>query len=228
MERIIGFLQSRSTLFVSGLIGLGVVAVLLVLVLPAILRPPAELGPDYDIFNERMAGSTIEPDQDNLVELAESGVAVFIPANSIRDRGQFLLKERRADLVPFRNSGDYSRELAIDLLFVNPEGNVQTSYPLNDKLLLCFNLDPVQQAESSRYNVQVFDEQVEPPEWLELVAAPGWQADQVCGLVEHLSLFALARSSEGEPEAPSKSVATPDPAITVIPPELYQPPELEQ
>ena len=134
MDRLTRFLSSRNSLFITGLLALAIMAVVMVLVLPAILRPPAELGPAYDVFNERMAGSTIEPDKNSLIELPESGVSAFIPANSIQEAGQILIKERREDLVPYRITEDFIREQAVDLLFVNREGSVQVSYPLREKI----------------------------------------------------------------------------------------------
>jgi len=207
-----------------------VALVFAILVIPPLLRPPQETGPGYDVFAAELASSTVEPDQDQLVGLPHLGIAAFIPGGAFGGGGQVILKERRADLVPIQQDAGYVRGPAVDLIFITSGGEVLESVVLMQPVLLCFHLAPdqwaAQQTDPGTYRVEAFDESMTPPEWHPLTPAPGWDPEQVCGLVEHLSLFGLSRNMGAAELEESKAAPTPLPAITVIPPELYSPAEL--
>ncbi len=144
-----------------------------------------------------------------------------------------IMKERRPELVPVRTDGTYSRQLAVDFLFLAPDGSVLTNVSLLNPVLLCFQLTEDQtdarEDDPSAIVVQYFDENVDPAEWLTLPPRAGWEGNQLCAELEHLSLFALATKAVllDALDLKGAASATP-PAISEPAPELYVPPEIEK
>lgn len=228
MNSVLSFLgRYRYWLMGAGFV-LVSLAVFAVLVIPPLIDPPPEVGPGYDVFGgELTASTTVEPGKDQLIQLDQGLVAAFIPKDTFGGAGRLILKERRADLVPVRESRSRARELAVDMLFLTPDGEVLSNINLVQPILLCFQLTPEQAdqqaADPTSYEVQHYAEYIQPPEWLTLPGQPGWQEGQLCAEVEHLSLFALARKVALEEVSQSKTIASPTPRLTVVAPELYEP-----
>lgn len=211
-------------------IALGVFVVLIVLVVPPLLLSPPSLGEPYDPFLLNQASTTLEPGKDHLVETQDGRVAVFIPKGAHTGSGQFMVRVREPQLVPARLEGNYQRQLAVDLMFFSGEGSPLQGEQLPEAVLLCFRLSHEQRAvhQSSPwlFAVQRFAEETAPPSWQDIAQAPGWEPGHLCGLVEHLSLFALAQHFDVlDPSASGKELATPE--ITVFPLRPYAVPTPE-
>jgi hypothetical protein len=190
-------------------------AVVVVLALPSLARPPAVGTEPYDFFSLSDSSELLDPAVDHLVESADGRVAVYIPQGANLGPGQFLILERRPEFIPFRVEGSAERLNAVDLIILRPDGELDGNPVFQESILLCFFLLDEQVEDlkdgSASFVVQNYIESIGGAAWSELEASPGWQEGQVCSALKHLSLYALTRiGAEGETPIPA---STPEDAL---------------
>lgn len=214
-----------------GLVGgaLAAVALFVAMVIPPLLEPPpATSGPGYDVLALGEAVVTLEAGQEQLAVTQDGRVAVYIPQGAMPVSGRLIVRARRPELVPLRVQGSTERLLAVDLLLVLPDGDIETSVPFAAPALLCFSLRPEERAllDSSpgALTVSRYEETAEEPRWVDLPQAPGWQEGQLCAALEHLSLFALTLHRDALAPGADLPTATPVIELTAVPPDVYVPP----
>ncbi len=221
-------MASYQLVIVGGLVLVGAAIAFVLLVVPALMDGPPDVGPGYDLFDDPYVSAPVEPGRDQAVELSGLGVTLFIPSGAFHEAGQMILKERRPDLIPDRWGSDYIRVKAVDILFMDGEGRPLSSATAEEPMLLCFEMTPEQWAAKS-VDAESVVLQTRPTqdavasEWQTLTTAHGWQPNQLCSLIEHFSLFALAQRNDSAVDEGQKGAPSPSPSPTPL--QLYSPPE---
>lgn len=207
----------------------GVVAIAItvtILLLPPLLSPPPEPGPIYDLFDYGELSASLDPGIDRLLETHDGQVALYVPVGAYAGAGTMVIQPRDSQFVPLSAEGPVERIRAVDLLILDLDGNLVEAPHFEVELLLCFRLSielqTMRQADGGSLGVQRFDEG--QLNWLDLSTGPGWDHDQICATIDHLSIFAL-RITHPEAEA----TATVGPKVgatsTPFPLEIYTFPE---
>jgi hypothetical protein len=191
---------------IVGFAALSLLAAIVVLALPSLGSPPADLADPYEVFSLGDSSEILDPSTDHLVQSADDRVAVYIPQGADLGPGQFLILERKAEFIPGRLEPGRIRLHAVDLLVVRPDGELDGDVAFDASLLLCFQLDPEEQKDLEQgghtYSVQRYLESGGTAAWQTLDPAPGWQGGQVCSTLNHISLYALVREGSAT-ETPS-------------------------
>lgn len=206
----------------SGLIAvlfiLALVIGALVLLVPPLLSPPPTPGPVYQLFNFGEVSTLLDPGRDQLLELRNRQAALYVPVGAYPSVGTLVMQPRDLEFVPIQSDARNERLMAIDLLILDPNGEIVDRPAFDSDLLLCFRLTEELQAMRSErtesVTVQQFDEQ--ELVWQDIPTGPGWEHDQICATIEHLSIFALtvvqpAESDEPEAELKVAPTSTPEP-----------------
>lgn len=219
---------SYQLVIVGGLVLVVAVVAFVLLVIPALMDGPPDIGPGYELFDDPYVSTTVEPGRNQAIELSGVGISLFIPAGAFSEPGQIILKERRPDLIPDRWGNDYIRVKAVDILFMDGEGRSLSSAPLDESVLLCFDMTPEQWAASSvdpdSMVLQAHHSGEGSSQWKTVSTAPGWKPNQLCSMIERFSLFALAQRNDEAPGEGQKVVPSPSPNPTQTPLQLYSPP----
>jgi len=212
-RRIPGFIRWG----VVGLGGLAFLVVVIVLALPSLAKPPANISDPYEVFSLGDSSEMLDPGRDHLVLSADERVGVYIPTGADLGPGQFLILERRAEFIPGRVDQDLTRLYAVDLLVVRPDGELDGSVGFDSSILLCFQLDAEEESNQlggeAEYFLQRYTETSGSAAWITLQAAPGWEENQVCSALSHLSLYALVRRVAVSDNATPVATATSQDAL---------------
>ena len=197
-----------------GIFGLAAVAAVFLLLLPTLVAPPPSQAPAYDMFSSGEVSANVDPAQDLLLISEDGQVALRIPVGSAPAIGALIMQPRNYELIPARAEGPIERIRAVDILMLDANGEIVRSPEFDPQLLLCFRLSPeLQKARdtgSQSVMIHRFDETPEILEWDNLAVVPGWESDQICATLDHLSILALAVDFGAEPTAtPRHDQATP-------------------
>jgi hypothetical protein len=169
-------------------------AVVGILTLPVLFSPPVE-GPSDGTIDVG-ASTDLDPSHSHLAETRDRSIAVFVPEQAFPAGGRLILQPRRPELIPDRISNRIERVLAVDLLVIDAAGEVVSDVTFNASPILCFRPNEyyrtMAEAGQSEIFVQRYDEGQIPVAWVKLDLVMGWEGDQVCAGLDHLSLFALA------------------------------------
>jgi hypothetical protein len=168
---------------------------IILLALPTLFFPPSELASPYELFSLAQVSEELDPERDHLVTALEGDVELYIPEGVDLGAGSLVILPRQDDFVPQRVETTEFRKYAVDIFLVRPNGDLVNSIAFDQSLLLCFTLDDLDQADRTdniaKYHVQRFEEEAALSKWSSLDPVPGWREDQSCGLLNHLSLYAL-------------------------------------
>jgi hypothetical protein len=172
-----------------------VIAVIGVLTLPVLLSPPHD-GPSDGSFDDVGASTDLDPSRSHLTETRDRSISVFVPEQAFPSGGRLILQPRRPELIPDRIRDRIERVLAVDLLVIDAGGEVVSDAAFQASPILCFRPNEYYQAMAdagqSDILVQYFDDGQIPGVWMDMNLITGWEGDQVCTSLDHLSLFALA------------------------------------
>lgn len=200
----------------------------LILLLPPLLSPPPEPGPIYDLFEYGEVSAPLDPGVDRLLQTDDQQVALYVPVGAYAGSGTIVLQPRDLQFVPLRVEGSLERVRAVDLLIVDPQGNLVESPSFDVELLLCFKLTDEQQAfqeqDPQSIGIQHFDETA--LNWSDLATGPGWEHEQICATIDHFSMFALTVNYPEAEQTPTPTVGPKvGPTSTPAPVEIYTFPE---
>ena len=189
--------------FVISILPLVLVGVFVVLALPSLLAPPPGAAIPYEVFTFGESSVKLDPSTDHLIISEDQKVGLYIPIGIELGAGEMVMLPRKLDFVPSVNNEVTERLSAIDLFVVRPDGEVMTTTAVNGSILLCFALtsEQVEQEEQNlaTYFIERYDDAQDPPNWIALPPAVGWQEGQACAALDHLSLFALSKRRLTEP-----------------------------
>ena len=165
------------------------------LTLPVLFSPPIE-GPSDGSNDDGGASTDLDPSRSHLVEMQDGSIAVFVPVQAFPAGGRLILQPRRSELIPDRISDQVERVLAVDVLVLDAGGEVVSNASFDIAPILCFRPNEYYRTMAEAGQSEIFvqryaDEQI-PGSWVDLNHVMGWEGDQVCAGLDHLSLFALA------------------------------------
>lgn len=208
------------------IVAAAVVAAVLLLLLPPLLSPPPEPGPIYDLFEFGEISAPLDPGVDRLLETDDGQVSLYVPVGAYGGSGTMVLQPRGVEFVPLSVEEQVERIMAVDLMIVDNQGVLVESPTFDVELLLCFRLSEQLQArrqdDLESVGIQRFDE--DSLAWLDLHTGPGWDPDQICGTIDHLSIFALTIRHPEPTQTPTPQVKE-GPTGTPPPLEIYSFPE---
>jgi hypothetical protein len=138
------------------------------------------------------------PGQDMTIQV--SNVVVFVPKNATTLEGRFSVIKRESNLLSATGGSEWHRPLVINIEYLNSGGIPYREVDFASPVQICFKLTNEQWRDYNKrpqdYLVQFFAEDQNPPRWENLVMVSDTEKFQLCGLTNHLSLFALAIWSE--------------------------------
>ncbi len=179
-----------------GLFGIAAGAAFLLLLLPALLAPPPSQAPAYDMFSSGEVTTKVDPARDRLLVSEDGQVALHVPIGAVPVIGTLVMQPRDYNLIPIREEGSIERIRAVDILMLDANGEIVQSPTFDPELLLCFrlsaDLQKARDADSHSVMIQRFDERPQVLKWEDLAVGPGWDSDQICSTLTHLSILALA------------------------------------
>jgi hypothetical protein len=224
-----GAVRSRRGLWptwiLTGLVSLVVLVTMALLILPPLLSPAPGPGPGYDVLALGEVRATMMPGDDTLLVTQDGIVAVYIPIGAFGEAGELLVKPRDLALTPLSVEGDVERFYPVDVFIEQEGGTTLAGGGFASPILVCYLLEPVLEAAFAEnpeaIRIQAYVVEDSPARWETLPGAPGWLDNQICGTVDHLSLFSLAihRSVLVGGAGPKIGVtATPPPLPLYLPP----------
>ena len=207
-----------------GVFGLAAVAAVLLLLLPTLLAPPLSQAPAYDMFSSGEVSTKVDPARDWLLISEDGQVALLVPVGAVPAIGTLVMQPRDYELIPARTEGSIERIRAVDILMLDANGKVVQSPAFDPQLLLCFRmsaeLQKARDTGSQSVKIQRFDERPEVLKWDDLAVVPGWESNQICSTLNHLSILALAVDRGQDPtELPpvNQEIPTSEPGLYSLP-----------
>jgi len=158
------------------------------------------------------ATQVFTPGQDMTIQV--TNVVVFVPKNATTLEGKFSVIKRESNLLSATGGSEWHRPLVINVEYLNNNGVPYREVDFVNPIQICFKLNNEQWQDYNKrpkdYLIQFFAEDQNPPRWENLVMVSDTEKFQLCGLTNHLSLFALAIWSE---EAIPVTGLTPAPGL---------------
>jgi hypothetical protein len=159
----------------------------------------------------------VTPGQPSTVSVGT--ITVYLPANATSQPVTVAITPREPNLYQAAGETGWSRPQVINVELRDPAANIQPNVTFSQPAEVCFQLTAAQWSDytqnTGNYQIQYYDESLNPPHWVALPLTTHPQQAQLCGQTMHFSLFALAvRAQVGVPV----TGATPFPT-----PKLYAP-----
>jgi hypothetical protein len=170
---------------------------LIVLVVTQGLKPP-DSSTQAGIVEIVQSTDEFTPVED--VSINVENVTVYIPKNASTQAGELLVTFREPDL--FSDSGEpgWTRPQVINVEYRNGEGTSLTEITFSQPIEICFSFTQELwsnfKSKPDDYQIQYYAEQETPRLWQSLARKTYDENLQLCGLTDHLSLFALAIKQE--------------------------------
>lgn len=156
----------------------------------------------------------IEPGETTTISLEVSGATAIIFHDPITISGTYSLALQEP-ITSSSTSQAWSRRRIISLDFFDSEGTVVPHISFeNIIIVICFPLNDEDWAHMQEtpieIQVQFWNEALPSPGWEEVPTSTLYDSKRFCGIIDHLSLFALAtREKEAAVETPEPDEPTP-------------------
>jgi hypothetical protein len=138
------------------------------------------------------------PGQDMTISV--TNVIVYVPKDATDLMGKFSIIKRESDLISAVDGSKWYRPLVVNVEYLNGSGVPYREVNFINPIQICFKLNREQFRDYNKrptdFLVQYYAEEQNPPRWENLVIVSNSDKSQLCGLTDHLSLFALAVWSE--------------------------------
>lgn len=135
-------------------------------------------------------------------------VTVYIPANAINDDGYLVLTSMEPDLFT-KSNGEWKRPIVININLYSEFGKLITKPDIASYLEICFILNENERYDyinhRENYYIQYYDESNQS-EWKKLNYSVKSDNNQLCGEIEHLTLFSLAIKREANIALPTSVI----------------------
>lgn len=172
------------------------VAVIALVILIGLQRPDSSIQAGASEFVQ--VTQEYQPGQDVVVGV--NSTTLYVPGDAIQMPGSFALFPREPNLFTPPNDKTWARPLVVNVEFKDSEGKPVLAFNFARPAEICFTISHQRWIDytlhPNYYEVQTYAEEKDPPVWetLPLMAYPDRR--QLCGRVNHLSLFALATKPE--------------------------------
>lgn len=181
---LIGILVLVVSAFVIGL-----------LVLPPLVETSPGIGPGYDVLALGEVSVALHPGDDALLRTQDGIVTVYVPADAYPDEGVLILKAHPVELLPDVSAEESLRFYPVDVYIADRTGSLLEATAFSQPVLLCYLLteDLIAAWQADPDSVRLERYETSPvPQWVSLPWGPGWEQSQLCGSLDHLTLFSLA------------------------------------
>jgi len=134
------------------------------------------------------------------IVIGVNNATLYLPAGAINVPGNLAIFPREPNL--FTASGDkrWARPLVVNVEFRDGEGKPVPNITFTKPAEICFKITAERWADYTRhpdeYQVQTYVEEKSPPAWEPLTMVTYPDRSQLCGQIDHFSLFALATRPE--------------------------------
>jgi len=123
-------------------------------------------------------------------------VIIHVPKDATNRAGSFSVIKYESNLHAAEEGLDWYRPLVVNVKYLDGNGLPYPEMQFSSSIQVCFKLSLEQWLDYDMrpmdYLVQHYAEDKNPPQWENLFIAGRPEPFQICGLVDHLSLFALA------------------------------------
>ena len=123
-------------------------------------------------------------------------ITVYLPANAISEPVTVAITPREPNLYQAAGETGWSRPQVTNVELRDPAMNIQPNVTFSQPAEVCLQLTAAQWSDytqnTGNYQVQYYDESLNPPHWVALPLTTHPQQAQLCGQTMHFSLFALA------------------------------------
>jgi hypothetical protein len=165
----------------------------IVLILLIGLKRPASSTQDGSIEFAQVEQGFI-PGQNTSINL--SNVIIHVPRDATNLVGSFSAIKYESNQISAEDGADWHRPLIVNIKYLDGAGVPYPDMQFSAPLQICFKLSLEQWFDYNQrpmdYLVQYYAEDQNPPQWENLFIAKRPEPFQLCGSIEHLSLFALA------------------------------------
>lgn len=190
---------------------------LLVVIYLSLRGQPAETAPGYELPFAAFPNATLVPGEDLLLVSADNMMALYVPGGAYPLSATFILTPRPAETMPVPVDSNTIRLYPQDVWMVLSDGKLAGEVQFDQPVLLCYWLDRAAEgygpAARAQARVQSFDPSAAGDPWIDLPPQTGWDPEQVCAAVEHLSLFSLAMPRVAPEAAPAEPHSASTPSV---------------
>lgn len=139
------------------------------------------------------------------IQSSDNQVTVYLPANSIKNDGYLVLTSMEPNLFTEAN-GEWKRPIIVNINLYSDLGKLITKPDIDSYLEICFLLDKDLRSDyikhREKYYIQYYDES-DQGEWKNLNYSVKSNNEQLCGEIDHLTLFSLAIRGEAKETLPT-------------------------
>jgi len=136
---------------------------------------------------------------------SDNQVTVYLPANSIKNDGYLVLTSTEPNLFT-ELDGEWQRPIIVNINLYSQQGKLITEPDIESYLEICFILNENERTDyishRENYYIQYYDES-DQSGWRNLSYSIKSDSNQLCGEIEHLTLFSLAIKGEAKISLPT-------------------------
>jgi hypothetical protein len=173
------------------------------------LSPIAE---GVEVEFEANQGILLNPMSGESIALVPGDVIIMVPPGAIPGGGTLIAENHQPDILQEAGARGWSRPWILNLELLDSFGRSLTGVDLRQPIEICFVLPETYwqyySLSPSSFEVQLYEEEKNPPKWQALPMIAYADEQRLCGQAFHLSLIALAINIEPSP-APSHDLYSP-------------------
>lgn len=174
---------------------LGVAAIALIIVI-GIQRPDSST--QAGAFEFVQVTQEYQPGQD--VFIVVNNANLYVPGDAIQLPGSFAIFSLEPNLFTPPNDKTWARPMVVNVEFRDGEGKPVPVVNFARPAEICFKITRQRWIDytlhPNQYEVQTYAEEKDPPVWETLPLVAYSDRLQLCGQIDHLSVFALATKPE--------------------------------
>jgi hypothetical protein len=173
-------------------------------------KPDTTLIPESGIASQ--VTSQINKYINTKIASPDNKVTVFVPADAIKSDGYIVFTSMAPNLFTEPN-GEWKRPIVVSLELYDAQGKIIQQPLIKYFIDICFILGDEEKAGYSShpedYYIQYYEEKQNENEWLKIAYSSKSDNKQLCGEIDHLTLFSLAIKGEKYVPTPSQGPYTP-------------------
>jgi hypothetical protein len=160
------------------------------------------------------------------IPLIPGDVLVYVPGNAVTTAGKMAITTHNPTILADGSDPDWVRLQVVNIEIKDDQGRLSRTENLSTPIEICFSVgDNVWRDYKNRpddYQVQYYSETPNGLQWRVVPKKDYIERQQICGLTDHLSFFALAVKAQPsvapvQPEAKEAETATPTLDVTETP-----------
>jgi hypothetical protein len=172
--------------------------------------------PETTLVPERGVSSQVTAEVNKYIFIkivsSDKKVTVYVPPNAIKNEGYFVLISMEPNIFTDPN-GEWKRPIVVSLNLFDRYGKIINKPTLARFLDICFLLGDDESAgflnNRENYYIQYYEEKQNENKWINLSYSIKSNNKQLCGEIDHLTLFSLAIKGKVEILTPTIKPYTP-------------------